>query len=349
MLTCTIGTQVTTTPAWADEGVVRVECADTNTDDETIQAAINGSSPGDEIVIEGRCLINATVELPGERSYRGTGRTVIKQADGANLDAMLASASWTQNTPWTGTPTKIRDLVLDGNKAANPSGGDALVIRSWHTLVENLDVTRANGNGIKVTNLSRNGTALTNTQVNGTIRNVFVEHSGAHGIYIQDTGNAVTDWNLLDSWISGSGQNGIRMENAAGWTIERNHLYGNGRAAISAHRLYATCVCDNYIEDFATNGIEVTVQGGAASTIALNRVFQFRDRQGGTFIAITQVNYGTGQVVVSANTVRGRGSGTGLSYERGANQLTVTSAANSVTSVGTPRTVGAGVTVDEGI
>jgi hypothetical protein len=238
----------------------------------------------------------------------------------------------------------IRDLTIDGNKAANPTAGDALVIRSWDTTVENIEILNNNNDGIKITNKSQNGTALTNNQVNGTIRNVYISKSSADGIRVEDSGNAVTDWNLLDSWISSSGGSAISMDNAAGWVVERDHLYGNGAAGISASRLFASSISDNYIEDFNTSGIAATVQGDAASVIMGNRIFQFSGT-GTTFLNITQVNYGTGELAVTGNVIRGAGTGTGLSYQRGSNQLTITSTGNLVQNVTTPRSVGAGVTL----
>src|SRR5690606_17483577 len=140
-------------------------------------------------------------------------------------------------------------------------------------------------------------------------------------------------------WVDETGGDAIKLENSAGWVIERNHVYEVGGAGINADRLYATTISDNYVEDFATYGIEVAVQGDAASTIAGNRVFQFSG-SGTTYVAITGVNYDTGNVAVTGNVIRGNGSGTGLSYQRGGNQLTVTSTGNLVTDVTTQRSVG---------
>lgn len=330
----------------AEAAQVTATCNNSSTDAATIQAAINASAVGDEITIDGPCLINATIELLGDRTYQGQSRTgtVLTQASGANLPAILASDSWVTNSATTGIPIVLRNLTIDGNKAANPTAGDALVIRSWDTTIENIEVRNSNGDGIKVTNKSQNGTALTNTQVNGTIRNVFITDSGADGIRVEDSGNTVTDWNLLDNWISNSGGTAINMDNAAGWVVERNHVYGDGAAGISASRLFATSISDNYIEDFNTSGITATVQGGAASVIMGNRIFQFRGT-GTTFLDVTQVNYGTGEIAVTGNVIRGAGTGTGLSYNRGSNQLTVTSTGNLVQNVATPRSVGTGVTL----
>lgn len=98
---------------------------------------------------------------------------------------------------------------------------------------------------------------------------------------------------------------------------------------------------DNYIEDFGKNathcanpttvlnttyyGIRCTVQGGAASVIRHNKIFQFGSEKPGAyrsgarfvFIGVDKVNYGTGQMSVVGNTLRkdnGTAADIGLAY-----------------------------------
>jgi len=327
-----------------------VECRNATTDDETINAIIATSQPGDEIVLSGTCLINGTIRLAGDRTYRGQSRTgtVIRQADGANLDAMVAGDSYVDNVPYTGNPFTMRSITVIANREGNPRAGDALVVRSWQAVLEDLVVLEANRHAIRVTNLSANGTPLTNTQVNGRIIGCHIAASGQRGIYIEDTGNAVTDWQLTDNWIEDSGTDGIALDNAAGWVIRGNHVYGVGGVAILAERLFATSISDNYIEDFVTAGLRVSIQGEAASTITGNRIFRFNGGTG-TFLQ-TRVNYGTGSLAVTGNAIRGNGSGVGLDYQKGPGTgLVVTSTGNAVAGVGTPRQIGAGVTVSQGV
>jgi hypothetical protein len=328
---------------------ITATCTNSIGDAARIQTAINRSSVGDEIVIDGPCLIAKTIILLGNRGYRGdSAQTTLTEASGSNLAGILVSDSWANNSKTTGDPITLRDLTIDANKVGNPTAGDAIIIRSWNTVIDNLKIRNAKANGLRVTDKSSNGTILTNTQVNGNIRGLFVTDSGKSGIYVEDSGNAVTDWNLADSWVAKSGGDAICLEDAAGWTVERNHVYGVGGSGINADRLFGTSLSDNYIEDFATKGIAVTVQGDAASTIIGNRIFQFKG-VGSTFLAIEQVNYGMGQVAVTGNVIRGSGTGTGMSYQRGSNQLAVTSSGNSVAGVTTMRTIGAGVTVSGGL
>lgn len=326
-----------------------VTCRHATSDAAAIQSVIAASNKGDEIVLAGRCLITSTIQLRGSRSYRGeSDSTTLTAAENSNLRAVLASASWWTDSPTTGEPTSLRTLTVDANKAKNPTGGDGVIIRSWRTTIDGITVKNARGSGLLITNRSRNNKALTNSQVNGVIRNVFIEASGRHGISVSDDQNTVTDWNLLDSWISRSGGDAIRLGNAAGWTVAGNHVYHVTGTGITADRLYGSSIRDNYVEDFGKRGIEVTVQDEVASTIARNRVFQLKG-SGSTYLAVTRVNQGTGQLAVTGNTIRGKGVGIGISYRAGDHRLRVASSGNSIHDVAKAVDIGPGVTVDNGM
>lgn len=348
----------------ANAQTITTTCADHSTDSATLNSAIAGSQAGDQIVISGQCLLTAPITLLGNRSYLGGSRTgtVLQQAKGANLPYLLASDSYVNNSSTTGLPFTIHQLTIDCNSSNNTAATSGLVIHSWQTQAEDLLVENCRGSGILVTNTTPNGTTLTNTQVNGVISNDFIENSGKYGVYVQDSGNTITDWHLTDNYIASSGQDAIHLENAAGWYIDGNHLYGDGSTAIYANRLFGTSITDNYIEDFGGAGgsttwygIDGTVQGDAASTIIANRVFMFPAEKAGTtyrYIAVTQVNYGSGYVTVTGNDIRGAGktADTGFYYNAGSGvTLNVTSSGNSVASVGTTRTTGTGVTLSAGV
>lgn len=339
--------------------------SNTSSDAARINDAIQDSPEGAEIVIRGKCLINEPIRLLGSRSYRGESRTgtVLKQADGANLVALVASSTFLDNKSWTGTPISLRHLRLDGNRKNNPKSDTAgLVLRSWLSVVEDVHITNMGGDGLRLTNLSANGTGLKTTQVNGRIANCFIERSGRHGVFVEDTQNAVTDWIITDNWIAGSGADGIHLDNAAGWFVERNHIYGVPGNAIFAHRLFATSISNNYIEGFGEgdepgtwHGIYATLQGGPGSTIANNRIANAHDAEHGDhqyrYIALT-VNYGTAMAVVTGNVLRGRETlhGTGLHYAAQSDRkLLVTSVANAVEGVMEKRFVNDKVILDRGL
>ncbi len=364
-LKCSIGTVIFALLAWGTcplstfaaqapaQGILIVG-TNTLSDAATINAAIAASPEGSQIVLRGHFLINQTIRLLGQRSYRGEDRagTILKQADGADLIAIVASDSFLDNSEYCGTPLAIRHLTLDGNRTNNPKAQTAgLVLRSWLSVAEDLYITNMSSDGLRLTSRSANGTTLKNTQVNGRISGNFIENSGRHGLFVEDPGNSLTDWNLLDNWIASSGVDGIHMENAAGWLVERNHIYGVPQHAILAHRLYATSISDNYIEGFGETkeagtwcGIRATVQGDAASTIAKNRIFNSDgEKQPGSSYRYLDVsaNYGTGLVVVTANAIRGAGTprGTGFYFSVAEKLgLSVISTGNAIERVHTPRT-----------
>jgi hypothetical protein len=350
-------------------GQIAVLCQNTPSDASTINSAIGSSAIGDEIVISGQCLINQTIKLLGNRSYSGTSRTgtVLKQADGANLAALLASDSFLDNLEWTGSPVSVRHLKLDGNSANNTGAQTAgIIMRSWLSVVEDVYITDMSSDGLRLTNKSANGTGLKTTQVNGRISGNFIEKSGRYDIYVEDSQNAVTDWTLSDNWIGESGVDDIHLEDAAGWMIERNNIYRAHQNAIYADRVFGTSISDNYIGGFGETkqggvwyGIYATVQGGAASTISGNRIFNHGINQNGNnnpgatyrYLGLTAVNYGVGLVSINGNTIRGTNSANeiGLYYSSGGSHpLIATSFGNIVEDVNTQRVIDGNVTLSQG-
>jgi hypothetical protein len=346
----------------ARAAAVDVTCADASTDAATLNTAITGSHIGDAIHIHGTCLINATILLDGDRSYLGDSRTgtVIEQASGANLAAMMASGSWGNNSAYTGDPITVAHMTLNGNKANN-SGTSGLVVRSWLTTVDDLEVENVPVDGIQVTNLSSNGTSISNAQVNSRFSNLYILGSGADGFHVVDTSNYVTDSDLLDSWIADSGASAVQLDNAAGWKVRGNHIYGVQENAIYASRCYATAIDSNYIEEFGQAGgatyygIGCTMQEGAGSVISNNKVFMMASETGTSshiFIGVPQVNAnsgtGSGRVNVVGNLIVGQATTNdiGLSYQVGSGSgLQVLSNDNNVQKVQTARVLGTNATL----
>ena len=341
----------------ASAQVVSVTCTDTTSDAATLNTAISGSAVGAQIQIHGTCLVNNTIVLYPDRSYLGDSRTgtVIQQANGTNLPALLASQGWTTNSSYADNPITIAHMTLNGNSQSN-SGTNVLVIRSWLTTIDDVKVEYAPVDGIQFTSLSQSGTALSNSIENSRVSNVFITNSGANGFEVIDPNNGVTDSDLIDSWIANSGQSAITLANAAGWKIEGNHIYGVQQNGIYAQRCFGTAIKSNYIEDFGDAGgatyygIACNLQGGVGSVIANNKVFMFAtEKSSGTFIyiGVPWVNYGAGilnvldNVIVGANT----SNDTGLSYQATGTKTMSVLSSNNVQSVQTSRVVGTGVSL----
>jgi hypothetical protein len=162
------------TSAAAFAAQVNVTCTNTVPDAVKLNTTIENSHSGDRIQIHRTCLLNATVVLLGDRTYEGDSRTgtVLRQASGSNLPALFASDSWNDNWSYTGDPICIAQLTLDGSSSAN-SSTNALVIRSWLTVIEDLQVENAPADGIQVTSLSKSGVGLQSSQVNGAYQQCF--------------------------------------------------------------------------------------------------------------------------------------------------------------------------------
>lgn len=353
---------------------IAIQCLNDPTDATTINQAAQSCQPGHAVLVHGYCLLTATIVLPKRCDFLGNSRTgtLFKQANHTNLLALIATSSWNHSQPWTSSPVRIAHFGVDGNAMYNNHSGNInqtmpalVVIEAWNSVVEDLHLYNSPGDGVRITSVGRDGTTtLQTSQVNSVFNNLFVENSYRHGVYVQDPKNAVTDSNLMNSWVSTSGGSGVYLENGAGWQIRNNHLYGNHQHGIYINRCYATSVVDNYVEDFGLEvgqgvvgplfswyyGIACVPQGGTGSIVAGNKVFQLR---GLTTTASTATapsfayigipsTHGVGQMNVVNNIVRGvNNSGTiGLRYQGGSGQqLMVMSSGNNVLNVGIARDV----------
>jgi hypothetical protein len=336
---------------------VSVTCTGSTADAAKLQAAINSSAPGSAIEIKGgTCLLKKGISFLGDRTYAGesTTGTVLKQA--AGMSYVLASETYVGNSPTTGQPVTIRDLGVECNGSGSTDG---IIILNWHADVENVDVSGCGGSGIVDTNTTANGSAITNTSVNSRFANNFIRNIGRYGFEVRDSRNSVTDGFLDGNLIASCRQDAIHLDNAGGWDISGNHLYGDGEDGIYASRLYGTTISNNYIEDFGARqrsgtwyGIIGTAQGDIGSTIFNNKVFNDKGESAGAryvYVGITRTNYGTGHLSVTGNVIVGvRSSDVGLSFDGGSNKLVVASSGNVVAQVGTISSAASGVTLTGG-
>jgi hypothetical protein len=323
--------------------VVTASCGDSTSDAASLQQAIDSSSPGAIIEISGVCLLTRGIVFLGDRTYTGysTTGTILKQDGG--MSYVLASQAYADNIRESGDPVAIRDLTVECNGSGSTAG---IVVLNWHADVEEVDVSDCGGSGIVDTNTTAAGKAIRNTSVNSRFDNNFITNSGQYGFDVHDTRNSVTDGFLDDNQIGYSGLDAIHIDNAAGWDISGNHLYGNGQDGINASRLYGTTISDNYIEDFGHQqssgtwyGIIGTVQGGIGSTIFNNKIFNDLGETTGAryiYLCIAGTNYGTGYLTVTGNVIVGDQPGdVGLSFDGGSNKLVVASSGNLAARVGT--------------
>lgn len=322
---------------------VTANCTDSTSDAASLQQAINSSSRGAVVDIKGICLLTRGIVFLSDRTYSGynTTGTILKQ-DG-DMSYVLASQAYADNFSSVGNPVTIRNLTIDCSGSGSTAG---IVVLNWQADVQEVDVNDCGGSGIVDTNTNADGGAITNTSVNSRFNNNFINHSGQYGFYVHDSGNSVTDGFLENNLIAYSGLDAIHLDNAAGWDISGNHLYGDTQDGIYAYRLYGTTISNNYIEDFGNKqgsgtwyGIIGTIQGGAGSTIFNNKIFNDHGESAGAkyiYLCIAGTNYGTGYLSVTGNVIVGdQSSDIGLSFDGGSNKLIVASSGNLVAHVGT--------------
>jgi hypothetical protein len=334
---------------------IKVRCQDNSGDAARMQQAINGSPVGSAIEFEGgTCLLTKGLTLPGDRTYTGgsTTGTILKQS--GSLPYVFASTSYVQSANTTGDPLAIRDMTID---CAGSGTTDGIILLNWQVDVEHVDVNNC-WNGIVDTNTGANGSAIKNTSVNSRFLNNFVSGSGQYGFEVVDSGNSVTDGFLDNNQIADSGADAVHMQNAEGWDISGNHLYGVKQDALNLSRIYGTTISGNYVEDFGDNqnsgtwyGLAANAQDGPGSSIVGNKIFNVNGEGNATYVylAITGTNSGTGYVAVTGNTIQGnRQSDIGLSFSGGDNPLKVTASGNNVTGVGTKVKSGQNATVTAG-
>lgn len=334
---------------------VHVNCHDDRSDAGALQRAIDASPRGATIAIGGRCMLTSSITLLSDRSYTGSSATgtVLQQA--AGMGFVLAADTYAHNLSATGDPLSIRDLTV----ACDGSGQtDGIIVLNWLADVEHVVVRNCGGSGIVDSSVTANGTPITNTSVNSRFENNFITNSGRYGFYVNDQQNSVTDGYLQGNQIAFSGADAIHLDDASGWTITANHLYGVGQNAIYANRLFGTTISDNYIEDFGSKqrsgtwyGIEATAQGGIGSTISGNSVFNAHSLSSSAsyvYIGITRVNSGTSYLAATGNVILGAGSGVGFLFSGGANRLVVASSGNAIAGVGTAIRRSGDVTVTRG-
>jgi Right handed beta helix region len=344
-------------PSASVSGVLGVTCQDNSGDAARIQAVIGQSKPGTTIQIGGgTCLLTSGIVLPGDRTYAGgsTTGTVLRQ--GAAMAFVLASSNYTGNATTTGDPLQIRDLTVDCDGTGRTDG---IVILNWRTNVNQVNVDGCGGSGIVDTAVPADGKPITNTSVNSRFENNFITGSGQYGFAVIDPVNAVTDGFFTDNQVADSGSDGVYLQNAEGWNVSGNHLYGDSGDGIDASRLYGTTISSNYIEDFGVGqrtgtwyGIAGSAQDGPGSVLMGNKVFNLNGEQNGaghSYIAITATNSGTGHLSVYANVIETVAKADQAFYFNGApHQLVVVSAANQVSGPGTARVVGSDVSIGSG-
>lgn len=261
-------------------GVINVQSdfgatGDGSTDDTTaIQNAINSSTNGQIILFPpGTYRITSTLSLPGGRKYMGTHREhcVIKQGDGANLNAVVASEAWldTGGTAYADSPTYINSITIDGNRTNQASGdGYGIALLAFWSLLDDVLVTNARGDGYHITSARNDDTEIPGTAVEVMLNRCDARNIGGHGIHVYDPSDSVqstTDGIIRDCMIQDCNLSGIHITASAGWLVDGNHIYGVQRYGINCNRTYATRIRGNYVEYWGLHDADSTYYAAIAA------------------------------------------------------------------------------------
>lgn len=321
----------------------------TTGDAAAINATINASSDGD-IIYFPRCSafykVEALVKLKSNRLYMGADRSVtIKQANGANLPAVLVSADWYDNATVTGLPLEMCNMTVDANRANN-TASHGILLMNYRCYIHDIEILNPPADGLRFTALNRNGTLISTTCIENHIERVKVNWTstdGGTGFRIEDTsGSKVSDGFLLNCIVQ-NGTQGAIIDAGTGWLVAGNHMYGQLQGGIQVYKCWDTRVTDNYVENFGKskttgeyyNGIGVVVYG-FPTVVTNNMTFSRSDGVNGTYrgIVIFAEASTTPDVLVSDNVIRGYDiSGeVGLSLEYGTSAVMSLTLGNNLIS-----------------
>lgn len=323
-----ICTTAGTPGTWLKTGLPFVNVADFATP----QAAIDSSAFGAMIYFpNGTYTISAILSLKAGRMYLGANResTVIKMANGANLDAVAASESWLSSSAVSSdNPVSVKDITFDANKANQTSGlGHGLVLMSFWNDVETVQARQCRGTGLLLTSRRQDGVETTGG-VESHISRFDSRFCDSYGIRVQaTTTNQETDGWLKDCIVQSCLEDGIRIDTATGWEIAGCHLYGTAKNGINLGRADSTRVHDNYIEPWGTSvtpgsysaiclgdGVNTFIGSTNPSTVTNNTMYMGSFAGGTNLFGIRTVTASgaVSHIVVANNAMLGTGFHTGI-------------------------------------
>ncbi len=241
---------------------------DGSTDDAAaIQSAINACPSGGQVffprtancyIVGSTLVIPSSVELKGPNGRAGSGYPggfndagIIQAKNSSNLDAVIASTAWYNNSGGIDGFISIVDLTIDPNGANQSSGlGHGIAMSTWRGRVSNCIILNGRGSSIYLGTLTRNGstTASGNAIENHISDNILYPTTAG----ILTNGTLVTDNWLTDNVIVGASAGasaGIQVLNngGAGSLISGNHIYSCANQ-ISIGNVSLITIINNYLE-----------------------------------------------------------------------------------------------------
>lgn len=297
------------------------------TDDAGIINSVIANSPvGSVIFFPGNHIVGSTIQLLANRTYLAplgffNGFT-FRQKNGANLPAVVASSDWYNNSSSCGYPLRIYNVAVDGNSANNTTS-HGLALTNFNCIIEDCSFVNTPAAGILIAANTRNGSLISNGLVQTRINKCVTSATGTYGIAISDSSHGkITDGYIVECQVDVATLDGISMDTAGGWRIERNHVNSPQQNGINATHCFNTFIRGNYIDGFGFNS-------GASP---------------GTFYnGIGVQALSGGQIIVSDNTVKTSAVVANTTYEFLSVQATDNTGPNFATVHGN-KSIGANVT-----
>jgi hypothetical protein len=220
-----------------------------------INAAIAATPYGGTVWFpRGTYNVGSTISL--RQGVRCTGSNdwgaTIQQAAGANLHAVMADTGYLTNASDVTDGVTLEYLTIDGRKDRNKTG-HGIVLMTWRSLINKVTVSNTPDSGIVLSDVTIKGKTFNGSAIENRIENCSIDFTLGNGIWVMDHGfsGKVTDGYLLNNVVESClGPHGIRIDRAAGWFIENNHVYDSQQSGFSLNQVWCTYFAFNEVDTF---------------------------------------------------------------------------------------------------
>lgn len=230
----------------------------------------------------GTYSINSIISVPDGIEMWGAGNhqtdgTIFKMANGANLDATIASQGWLSGsaTPPVGVMTHYHNFCVDGNRTNQSSGlGHGLVTFNQGSRIIHVNAVNNGGDGICPSSGTQAGFATSSVSCNEiNIFRCIARNNGGAGIHIDEFNSTaiLTDGFITECITDGNsnGDYGIQSDNGAGWIIQGNHVYAVKKSGIRVDRAFGVRIVNDYIEGFGFHATPGSYYGIDMDTVGV--------------------------------------------------------------------------------
>jgi hypothetical protein len=232
----------------------------TNDDAGAINAAIAATRFGGTVWFPpGTYRVGSPIRLAQGLRYTASNEwgVTIEQAPGANLPAVAADAGYLDGKKSVSDGVTIEYLVIDGRKDVNHAG-HGLVLMNWRAIVRSVKVLNTPEAGIVLSDLNIKGESYSGVAIENRIEDCTISFTNSYAVWIMDHDNSgkVTDGYLLNNVVEAcDGPYGMRIDRAAGWFIENNHVYDSRHSAFFLDQVWCTFFGFNEVDTFGLSGI----------------------------------------------------------------------------------------------